>query len=614
MEEVDSYEEVQTKENTTYSQAAMDEKFSVLREVMDSKFDKMMQLVQNLAELIEGSTSLSSKRHESAKQVDSISPPLRQFTPLKMQSPFQSRQSMHSRKQEREEYQDANFRHRCQERPTSTMQSDVPSESTAISAVPFYRRRLSGPTNVDPYHRENTIVRSVPDIDPAKSGILLTHLDISHVYKWYKDLIKLQKKHPYDQLHWSSFLSTAMVLRINAFNVGKGYFRRNIMESRELVLENDEIMELLLEITLPSTEQGWIEDFQKLVQFRKLPRNQHEIPPDISRFDDWYIAIMELIWDAVEVYDLLTSIPERNLSPAMKTYSGKIGLMQTFYDCIPQGTGKDIHKQISYLHLDYNLTFEEYTKRFQEQNQKFQDASDAVKHNRAKMNSSDQKSGTNVVNKPFVGNNFNNKTDNISRNHNDKQLVPYHNPYKGKLNNLSENIYDNEYIYDDYEQNDNNYDNNDDIYDIDEVFGGRNDSIEGSNPRVNVTKTLSSIDRTDALLPCFAELQGKCQNSQCKYSHDTKLLQKTWTEKLQELNNSKYRPAISQPLRSNIPLKPLRSITTEEGGQVSKNYDDISNKTPHHNDRNSLVQFTDQELKTSPEPSKGGGDRGQQYL
>jgi hypothetical protein len=64
------------------------------------------------------------------------------------------------------------------------------------------------------------------------------------------------------------------------------------------------------------------------------------------------------------------------------------------------------------VYLDHkDLTFEEYTKRFQEQNQQFQDASDAIKHNRSKMNSLDLKIGMKIVNKPFISNNFSNKND-----------------------------------------------------------------------------------------------------------------------------------------------------------------------------------------------------------
>ena len=151
----------------------------------------------------------------------------------------------------------------------------------------------------------------------------------------------------------------------------------------------------------------------------------------------------------------------------------------------------------------------------------------------------------NTVNKPFISNNFNNK--NVSdRTHNDKEFVQYHNPHQRKLNVLSENHHNNEYNDDNDEHNDDYDEYNDDCYDIDEVFGGRNHSIEGHNPGYNVKHTLSSIDREVANLPCYAELQGKCpsQNT-CRYSHDVKLLQKTRRETLEELNESKYRPGES---------------------------------------------------------------------
>jgi hypothetical protein len=219
-------------------------------------------------------------------------------------------------------------------------------------------------------------------------------------------------------------------------------------------------------------------------------------------------------------------------------------------------------------------------------------------------------------------NTYANKNHNVDNNN--KQLVPYSNPYHRKLNN----IYDDQLTHNDkisyndqqsYNEHDDSY--NDD-YDLDEVYGCKNEAIEGSNPGTNSTNTLSTdetgtlnaIDRTDATLPCFAELQGKCMTVQCRFSHDIKLLQRTWSEKQQELNKSKYRPAMNQPLGSNTPLKPLRSITTEEGGQVSNTFDNIFNETHHQNDRNSGVQFADQGTRASPAPSKGGGDRGQQYL
>jgi hypothetical protein len=117
----------------------------------------------------------------------------------------------------------------------------------------------------------------------------------------------------------------------------------------------------------------------------------------------------------------------------------------------------------------------------QEQNQKFHDASHASKHNRAKMNSSDVKTGMNSVTKSFNSNNF---------------------------------------------SNDDNHDSSDEIHDIDEVFGGRNNFIEGNNPGSDITNNLSLIDKETAVRStvnidpekifddlCHAELEEKCDNA-----------------------------------------------------------------------------------------------------
>jgi hypothetical protein len=108
--------------------------------------------------------------------------------------------------------------------------------------------------------------------------------------------------------------------------------------------------------------------------------------------------------------------------------------------------------------------------------------------------------GMNIVNKPFISNNFNNK--NVSdHTHNDKELVQYHNPHQRKLNVLSKNHHNNENNDDNDEHNDDD-EHNDACYVIDEVFGGRNHSIEGHNPGYNVKNTLSSIDREITSMLC----------------------------------------------------------------------------------------------------------------
>jgi hypothetical protein len=208
-------------------------------------------------------------------------------------------------------------------------------------------------------------------------------------------------------------------------------------------------------------------------------------------------------------------------------------------------------------------------------------------------------------NTPFISNNFSNKNDANPRTHNDKQLVQYPNPHQRKLNVLSKNHHNNEYNDDNDEHND--YDEyNDDCYDIDEVFGGRNDSIEGHNPGYNVKNTLSSIDREMTNLPCYAELQGKCLSSNtCRYSHDIKLLQNTWSDESEELNKSKYRPSATHFPRTNTPLTPLWAITIEEGGQVSIFDNNNTNELNYHLDTVSAASSEDQQQKSALlEPSK----------
>ncbi len=81
--------------------------------------------------------------------------------------------------------------------------------------------------------------------------------------------------------------------------------------------------------------------------------------------------------------------------------------------------------------------------------------------------------GMNIVNKPFISNNFNNK--NVSdRMHNDKSLVQYH------------------HNFDNNDEHDECDDDTSECYDLDEVYGNRNDVFEGNSPGHNITNILHS--------------------------------------------------------------------------------------------------------------------------
>jgi hypothetical protein len=528
-------------------------------------------------------------------------------------SPLPSQQD-----QQQRSYEDANFRH---QRVARDLSQETTFRNTPDS---YFKKRLSSLQSIaEDSIRENTVVRSVANIDIVKSGILLTYLDISHLHKWTQDLMRLQRKHPHNILRWALFITDPMTLRINAYNESKRIIRRTIINGMEIDLPNEELFDLILDITLPKSEQDWIDDFKKLVSFRKLYKNQHESTPDTTRYDAWYEAIMEILYEANEINELLSANKAKNFAPVLKSYNGKPGLMQIFYELIPMGVGKNIHNQITYTHINHeDLTFREYTVRFQEQNQLFQDASDTAKINRAKLNTA-EKTGAYSYIKPPTNNIFHNKNNNNSYANNNKNtydnnkpITPYTNPYHKKLNN----------IYNDNLYGDDNDEYHEDNYDLDEVYGNRNESIEGLNPGSNVTTYLSSLDREASILPCHAELEGKCETGgkPCRYSHDPQVLQREWKLKMDRLQASKYRTTIKAPATPYTPSyppqvqkrdTPLRSITAEEEGKVSTPKDTNNNDILYsNNDREGHVAFAEHPDKPKTDSAWKGDSRGQQYL
>jgi hypothetical protein len=148
--------------------------------------------------------------------------------------------------QDQRSYEDANFRHQRVAR-------DFSQETTFRDAPDsYFKKRLSSLQSIaEDSIRENTVVRSVANIDIVKSGILLTCLDISHLHKWTQDLIRLQRKHPHNKLRWALFITDPMTLRINAYKESKRIIRRTIINGMEIDLPNEELFDLILNITFP---------------------------------------------------------------------------------------------------------------------------------------------------------------------------------------------------------------------------------------------------------------------------------------------------------------------------------------------------------------------------
>jgi hypothetical protein len=233
---------------------------------------------------------------------------------------------------ENSRYQHANFRH-FQEGNKDYQDRRMPYKEV-VPASSYFQKNLARQSFMEP-SRQSTFVRTIANVDPTKSGVCLTYLDTPQVYKWSQDLVALQKKHPEEDLEHGLFIARNMVFRINAWNEAKQFLPRPIICGTTLNVPNKELFELILQIVLPKTEQEWIATFKRLVTFRKLPRNQHECPPDTARFDDWYNGIIEYTYEANEVVDLMASLSPGTLPHVCGHTMERLALFRYFLSKFP---------------------------------------------------------------------------------------------------------------------------------------------------------------------------------------------------------------------------------------------------------------------------------------
>jgi hypothetical protein len=102
---------------------------------------------------------------------------------VESQRPFQS--------EGKQQFENVNFHH--QAAAGANVEANVEAIKTTSA---YFRRRFTNDSFMDIPSAGTNVIRSVANIDPQKSGILLTYLDLKTVYRWMQDLVQLQKKHP----------------------------------------------------------------------------------------------------------------------------------------------------------------------------------------------------------------------------------------------------------------------------------------------------------------------------------------------------------------------------------------------------------------------------------
>ena len=461
----------------------------------------------------------------------------------------------------------ANFRHLIH---NPSLASTPNRQDEETNDERFLNRRMTTLSSGTLLDSRGPMVRAFTSIDPTRSGVELSYLDIPHFVSWIKDMKLLQRRHPHETLDWALFITDSATLQINAQNNAKNFIRRTIIDGCTLVLPRNELLKLIFKIVQPTSKTEYMEEFDRNVKFGKLHNNEHMSEVEVSKYDNWYKAIINYSHKANEMVELLSQDPDNDYIPCLRTINGNKGLIQHFFEGIPQGLGKSIHDSIDSNAVkecgnsNTAISFCEYTRLFQVENQKLQEGSDTVKHNRQKIKKPFEKDNEN-----FIGHQGKLRSDfklNNVINRNDRQLVTYSDPHRGRLNNMYDNNNNEEYenilknyyeneVYDDYGncysddnndmyRNNDNYNNEDnesyDNYDYNNTF-----NIEGSNPGYNHNLNYSSPDRVPQtgmkLRPCFNEIEGKClEGSRCQFSHSPLDLGKELERRDKSNHSSKY--------------------------------------------------------------------------
>ena len=272
------------------------------------------------------------------------------------------------------EYEQPNFRH-INQNP-----SEAPTPNRGVDDIfddLFLNRRMTTLSSGSLLNTAGAMVRAVTNIDPTLSGVQLSYLDIPHFVSWINDMKHLQKKHPHEELDWALFVTESVALQIDAYNHAKNFIRRTVIHGNTIVLPTRDLIKLIFKIIQPTSKSEYMDEFDRSVKFGKLYNNEHMSEVDPSKYDNWYKGIITYIHKAVDMVILLSQDPDNNHIPSFKTVNGNKGLLQHFFEGIPQGLGKSIHDTIdsnavkNCCNLNTAAAFTEYTRLFQKESQVF---------------------------------------------------------------------------------------------------------------------------------------------------------------------------------------------------------------------------------------------------
>ena len=274
----------------------------------------------------------------------------------------------------------------------------------------------------------SNITRSITPLDSRNSQIKLSVLDFQHLFTWLALMFEEQQQSKYEQIVWSSYVDISLLSQLEAINSDQAILgKKLVIRDKSMVVTNEELFELLLNVTAPKNEVEWIQNFKKLIQFGRLPPGYLV---DYTKWEWMYKKTIFLIWQIKEVLTLLSASPAKNYAPPMLSnrVTGKMGLQELIWSLIPDG--KNFHLSLNDVQAKQCKDVYSYLALLQKRNQELYNLSQQVENNRLSMMGNvltpPEKSFSNQVDpKPYV--NYNNKsTSDHNNNNRDKQnFTPY---------------------------------------------------------------------------------------------------------------------------------------------------------------------------------------------
>jgi hypothetical protein len=328
-------------------------------------------------------------------------------------------------------------------------------------------------------------------------------------------------------------------------------------------MDNDQLWQLILSIVRPTSTEEWMQTFKSLVKFTTPPQGYIL---DITKYDFYYIAIIEFIYLLKRVLKFLDWKAPEKYSPPMRTRDGRIGFMDIIWKFIPPPLGEKLHLGLSAKQVSDCSNIYEYLSFFSQQSQKIYDDSRIAKHNRLRYEGAsaltadaDINAKSNAATGKYNINPKLNYLNSLTPNPSMLLNNPYHDNEKSELPNsphdflkpvsqnrynplTDENVHEFDYYDAHMDDSSNDYSALNPMYHdySDPIDKFQNLNIESDQVGTN-NSNLHALDITRMRsLPCFGALMGTCKNRFCNYSHDKDILQAAYDKRMEELAASPF--------------------------------------------------------------------------